>query len=577
MELFSAYILHVTLASVAAVYCLLGYWLAFGSQSWMWRAGTVCAALALLVPIRAYEPLVFFAFTSLFFVAAAGRRRLLLSWLQKRRTGISETNSTDVTSPQPRFQFRLHDLLGLTAIIGVAAWMTRIILREQVLLPWVGTLLSAAVAVAITLATIGLLRGPRRVVSGVLLLLVVGVSADYFHWLHRGGPLGPPVQYIIGADLGEQLFWSSLNPGGRLLILLLTFLMLLTVSFGAARAIQPKEANPLRRRLWQVLGVVPCVVWLLPATWLYWQLLSYPQPPAQIRNRPNVLPLLLERGQALESLSGAQARVVSAEVIELSKQPGFIQVPWETDLRGRKNYDENLFDEIQTARNISRGLDAHATALEKADPDLAVEPLMACLRIGNMLEHEGLMIHGLVGYAVDGTGESHLIHLRQRISLAKVREIIAQFEALEKSRDDGDVARDKLWYSLNDRWAFRLDQVLKSGAEHGGNSSYYYHGLANKRSRCITRLLMVDLALRAYHADNGEYPPKLESLAPRYLTEVPLDPFCEKPFVYRPAAQDFVFYSMGGDGVDNGGTFGPQQYIVSQWEGYDLNLDAPHE
>ena len=227
--------------------------------------------------------------------------------------------------------------------------------------------------------------------------------------------------------------------------------------------------------------------------------------------------------------------------------------------------------------NISRGLDAQATAIETTDPDLAVEHLMATIRIGGMLEHEGLLIHGLVGIAIDAIGESHLIRIRHRISLPKVREIIAEFEAIEKSRDHNDVTRDQLWYSLNDRWAFRLDQVLISGTGRSAIPSYFHYGVAVNRSICMTRLLMIDLALRAYHADHGEYPPELGSLAPQYLAGIPLDPFCEKPFVYRPAAQTFVLYSVGGDGIDNGGTFGPQQYISNEWKGYDLNLDAPRE
>src|SRR6185295_9976163 len=129
-------------------------------------------------------------------------------------------------------------------------------------------------------------------------------------------------------------------------------------------------------------------------SWLYLQLLSYPRPPAQIRDRPNVLPLLLERGQALESLSGTQARTVSAEVIELSKQPGFIPVPWEADLRARRDYESNFMDSIMAARSISRGLDAQAIALETTDADLAAEHVMAIFRLGDKLEHEGLLVHG---------------------------------------------------------------------------------------------------------------------------------------------------------------------------------------
>ena len=568
MELLSAYLLHLTFASVAAVYCLLGFWLAFGKPAWMWRAGTVCAALAILVPIRAYEPLVFFVLTSLLFVAVAGCQKLLHSWLQRRRQSTSETHSTDEVSPKPRFQFRLHDLLGLMAVIGVASWMTRIVLREQVLMPWLGTLLSAAVAVAITLATLGLLRGPRRVVSGAALLVVVGVSVGYFHWLHRMG--APAPQYVLGGELGLQLFWGNLGPAGLLVLLLMIVVFLVTFS-SAARAIQPKEAKPMRRIIWQVLGVVPYIACLLPMSLLYLQLLTYPQAPA-ISDKPNSLPLLLERGQALESLSGAQARKVSAEVTRLSREPGFVRIPWDADLVGRRNY---LLVDVQTARSISRGLDAQATAVEKADPDLAAEHLMAIVRIGDMLQHEGLMVHGLVGIAIKGVGEEHLTRLRRRISSAKTREIIGEFEKMEKSRDHEDIARDQLWYSLNDRWAFRLDQVLNAGTDRGSESTYFHYGVACNRSSCMTRLLMIDLALRAHHADHGNYPPKLDSLVPEYLTEVPLDPFCGKSFVYRPTAQEFVLYSVGGDGVDNGGKFDKQQHQVSQWEGYDLDLDTP--
>ena len=75
--------LYFTLASVTALYCLLGYWLAFGRLYWLWRATGVCIVLALLVPIRAYEPLVFFGMTSLLFVAVAGCRRLFLGWREE--------------------------------------------------------------------------------------------------------------------------------------------------------------------------------------------------------------------------------------------------------------------------------------------------------------------------------------------------------------------------------------------------------------------------------------------------------------------------------------------------------------
>ncbi len=575
MQLHPTYILHLTFASVAAVYCLLGYWLAFGRQSWMWRAGTVCPALALLVPIRAYEPLVFFALISLLFLAAAGCRRLLRSWLRKRRNVAAEAKPTDLLPPQPRFQFRLHDLLALMAVFGVGAWMARTLLREQVLMPWAGTFLSAAVAVAITLATIGLLRGPRRMVAGIALAAVLAASVAYFHSLHR---LGIPVpQYIVGGNIGDQLFWSGgINgwPALNLMVLLSLFILFLSLFYFTAQAIHPSAEKRGRLRIWQMLVAIPCAAWLLPTAWLYWQLLSYPRPPAKMSEGPNSLPLILQRGQPLELMAGKQARALAAEIIELSKQPGYVRVPWDADFRARRDFENYWLVDIQTARSISRGLDAQATALEKTNPNLAAEHLMAIVRMGNMEQHRGLLIHGLVGITDESIGIDHLVRIKKRMSVQIGREIIADLEAMEKSRDHNDVARDQLWYSLNDRWAFRLDQILNAGTDRSSESSYFHYEVACQINSCRERLLRIDLALRAYRADHEKYPQALESLAPQYLSEIPLDPFSGQPFVYRPAAEDFVLYSVGGDGIDNGGRFGQNQHIAEQWTGYDMDLDT---
>lgn len=174
------YSLNLIFASVTAVYCLLGYWLAFGKQPWMWRAGAVCVALALLVPIRAYEPLVFFAITSLLFLAASGSWKLLAMGLYRRNRGKDDPEIDKQSSREPRFQFRLHDLLALMAVFGAASFLVRVIMREQVWLPWLGTLISSVVAVTMTRALIGLLCGPQRIIAGVIAVVVTGTSAWYF-------------------------------------------------------------------------------------------------------------------------------------------------------------------------------------------------------------------------------------------------------------------------------------------------------------------------------------------------------------------------------------------------------------
>jgi hypothetical protein len=556
-------LIQFILTSVAAVYCLLGYWLAFGKQNWIWRATTLGVALALLVPIRAYEPLVFFVLTAFFFLVAGGCRNVLYHWIKKRDPNASATDAKDSASATPRFQFRRHDFLGMMAVIGAGIWMSRIVLLEQVLMPWAETLSSAVLAVAITLATIGLLRGPLRIVSGIVLVFAIGASAQLFQWGLQKPLRGENIVYIL---LGTRLYWSIARLQFGQLSALLAFVFFLVFCFAAQRVIQPREAKPLQRRLWQTLGFVPCSAWLLAIGWVYCHMLTFPHPLAQNLNRPNSLITILDRGSRLYSLSGTEAQALSTEIINLSKESGFVTIPWDVDLFGRRNYDNEWVAFYSLAAyQTSHGLDSRATLLEAMDPDRAAEHLMAILRIANMMQREGLREHGDNGDENSENGVNHLASLRRRLSAKKGREIVAEFEAMERSRDKDQIARDHLWHNLNERWAFGLYQVIDSENEPS---------VLWGRSICTVRLLMIDLALRAYRVEHEGYPLKLEELTPQYLAEIPLDPFCGKSFIYRPDTEDFVLYSVGLDGYDNGGNCA-RPSVGGRWDHYDLCLDVP--
>lgn len=69
-------------------------------------------------------------------------------------------------------------------------------------------------------------------------------------------------------------------------------------------------------------------------------------------------------------------------------------------------------------------------------------------------------------------------------------------------------------------------------------------------------LLTAELALRAYRAERGEYPQTLDALVPSVLRRVPGDPFApdpDAPLRYRRTGSGFRLYSIGPDGVDDGG------------------------
>ena len=75
-----------------------------------------------------------------------------------------------------------------------------------------------------------------------------------------------------------------------------------------------------------------------------------------------------------------------------------------------------------------------------------------------------------------------------------------------------------------------------------------------ERNAAAHRLLMVDLALQASTPSIDKYPQSLSELAPKYLKPVPRDPFApNSPLGYKRQGDTFLLYSVGPDGIDNGG------------------------
>jgi hypothetical protein len=76
------------------------------------------------------------------------------------------------------------------------------------------------------------------------------------------------------------------------------------------------------------------------------------------------------------------------------------------------------------------------------------------------------------------------------------------------------------------------------------------------RDKALLRCTIAALAAERYRLENEkkEWPKKLDDLSPKYLDSVPLDPFDGQPLKYKFRDDGVTIYSVGADGVDNGGT-----------------------
>ena len=71
------------------------------------------------------------------------------------------------------------------------------------------------------------------------------------------------------------------------------------------------------------------------------------------------------------------------------------------------------------------------------------------------------------------------------------------------------------------------------------------------------------MALEVYQKEKGAYPETLAGLVPGYLREVPVDVFSGEALRYRRQGEGYVVYSVGKNGVDDGGERGLEKDDVA--------------
>lgn len=66
-------------------------------------------------------------------------------------------------------------------------------------------------------------------------------------------------------------------------------------------------------------------------------------------------------------------------------------------------------------------------------------------------------------------------------------------------------------------------------------------------------LLRVGAAIEVFRLTFGGYPDSVDQLTPEFLSQLPLDPFTDQGFAYKRHGEDYLLYSFGENGIDNGG------------------------
>jgi hypothetical protein len=572
----SYHVLSLILASTAALQSLIAIWAATSSRHWFWRALAAWAAVVALVPIRAYQPAVIFSLSSLLIVALIGLRKL------RRDSHRPPTASSE--PPAPRLRFGLRDIFLLMVIVGLwLAGLQHIVVKAE-RIDWPHSLLTAAAIAVVATVSWVTAQSSRRAFWGALLLVSVAMFAVLIP--------------LRGQGYDYYEFWMVLNviyyPDYRAadFLRISQTLGLLAILVIAASAVAGSIGSSLffhgTTALRRGTLVFVLLLFAAPLAFIYWQMLQLAPLPPRFSEAENHFDRLLAIAERMEMLALAnptaavqeERDALIAESIILLQAANY--VPHETRFDTVRQVWTDNWEIGKTLRNLTRAIDGQsAAAIAGGELDRACELAEANARLGVMLQRGSHIAEYLVGVAVTSLSAQRVIGVRRELSPENSRKLIAAWERVLAERESLRVVLDRD-HAVSERiygWGARLTHVVEA---LGIRSDSYYFLRAGLRQETLIRLLQTDLAIRLYQQDHGALPINLDQLVPQYLAELPPDPFSTSnlPLCYRIDGDDFALYSVGNDGVDNGGQLtNERNYYMHNGSGhhgygYDYDLDT---
>jgi len=548
-------LLILVVDAVAALFCLAAIWAGESKQYWFWRGLVVCGLLALLLSIRAYEPLL------LFLIVAP-----LLAVASARQAGQQDRLSQPTSVQAGRWRFGLSELFQALTLFGIGLGLWVAALQGEPFLLYWGSLPIAALLIAIfAWRACEVAANPRRwqnwlKLAGGLLAIMIAESFLVRDWMYTSEIFGTTgIRGWIGFPRDVVM----------VPVLYVPFAGLMILGARLMRALSSKTSeNPARRRYARAIAGVLLLVAGVPMTWLYIRMLGPPVIPGTPVSQGDVYRQLHEVGTRIRQATPTSAQQMLSQAEQLLQQPAAVPL----DFRKATIAQDN---DIGPFNDLRRALIAESSRQETLGRrDEAVKFALASLRLATMLQRGGNAVHAQVGRIAELVAVLRLAEMRSNLSRQQCRTIMSELERADSLRDPvGEiVARERLWSDLAIRWRYRLQTVIVEES-WSDNSPPNDFDLKSYRdwNAAHARLLRTDFAIRDFEQDDGRLPRSLAELTPKYLPTPLPDPFSGEPLRYKPSGDTFLLYSVGADRKDNGGrTIKPGQ--KDDGLGYDINL-----
>lgn len=196
-------------------------------------------------------------------------------------------------------------------------------------------------------------------------------------------------------------------------------------------------------------------------------------------------------------------------------------------------------------------------------PGDAARIYLDTIYIGCKLGAGGFAINRLMGVACETIGTTPLVKIIPRLSEEHLKPLLAKVAEIEINYISWDEV-------LSNEKHYEYRQIFKTPgsilavpmARAALKKIQQKHEVAATRFRLLT----LEVALRCYRFEHGQSPQDLGQLVPKYLRQLPPDPFSGRNMVYAPEqGTNWLLYSLGTNRVDNDGQRGTDLFFDSAW------------
>ncbi len=567
MELTTAALFVTSLVSVG----LVALWAAASSSHWFLRTSIVLFALSLLLLVPAYEPLLIFALQAATIVTGVK--------LWQRFAATNRDHGV--------LHFSLKSLLLLTPIVAVVTAAGAHIaasIEPQNSQSWTTIVLDGLAGGAAVLLAVWITATSRkRLVLPIAAVLCLGLAASlaWFDWLFPTLTLfadaeWPPDARNIASALGSsqvhpQLAWLVVLPA----VLLIT---LIVINFSLAAftpLVESRAGRKPNRCSWGFAkSAVALLVVLVVAfpTYCLWRLLDPPTAPSVATPVPNGFDLWVAASREFDSSPILTTRTppvstaqLAAEVSKFASSYDKVRLGLSQQIRVRRWPDDAdrwapfkwagdpaervvravarpLMMEAQLARELARHADAARISCD-------------ILRLGAATSRDGNLVDYLVCIGLGSVACDSLYPSIAHLSPDDCRTMIDALSAFDRDREPLEQAldRDRAWSQLALNWHGRLESILEDIAPRPDRIAAVQEAL--RRNQAVRRLVLIELAIRAYRVEHQALPDSLADLIPSLSEETLIDPFdpADQQLHYVRSGDRYLLYSIGNDGQDNHG------------------------